>query len=528
MPRTSRLQHRAAGELGRFEFYFIGNESCSKVILRPHVRWEWGPLGDLHDSLACTNGVVIYSRHNLVRPLNQERFHSLSRIVINNGVWVTTVKGSAFNTSTSVNAGKLEIIVFSDGHMNTGHVQVPSPRHYMKGITEMVLFNGEELKGWSVTLLSLTDMSCYKPARGKQEPSSFLPGSIYTVYNALPQSNRCPSRLNAKAARQIQLVLHGYLKIPETGTFLPKCLGLSCSKVILRPHVRWEWGPLGDLHDSLACVSVESGIQEKKTLIYVHHYDAADGDTSPLRLAQPTSRRRDKGGVVGISAQGEREKEERESLTNGVVIYSRHLDQSGELVLSKVRDRAYVINNGVWVTTVKGSAFNTSTSVNAGKLEIIVFSDGHMNTGHVQVPSPRHYMKGITEMVLFNGEELKGWSVTLLSLTDMSCYKPARGKQEPSSFLPGSIYTGELLSCIEGTDTFLNTQGWGKGVAYFGDINLGRYWPLAGPQLTLYVPSPFCKAGNLRVSLLELERPSSTVEFLDTPNLRGPVDPSQL
>eukprot|EP00116_Pleurobrachia_bachei_P018554 sb/3478816/ len=23
------------------------------------------------------------------------------------------------------------------------------------------------------------------------------------------------------------------------------------------------WGPLGDLHDSLACVSVESGIQEK-------------------------------------------------------------------------------------------------------------------------------------------------------------------------------------------------------------------------------------------------------------------------
>ena len=46
--------------------------------------------------------------------------------------------------------------------------------------------------------------------------------------------------------------------------------------------------------------------------------------------------------------------------TNGVGVYTTELAHSGELILSKVRDRAYVINNGVWIATVKGSAFNTS------------------------------------------------------------------------------------------------------------------------------------------------------------------------
>ncbi|VDO35313.1 unnamed protein product [Haemonchus placei] len=55
------------------------------------------------------------------------------------------------------------------------------------------------------------------------------------------------------------------------------------------------------------------------------------------------------------------------------------------------------------------------------------------------------------------------------------------------------------------TDTFLNTTGWGKGVAILNGNNLGRYWASEGPQYTLYVPAAFLHSGENTLLLLELE-----------------------
>jgi hypothetical protein len=38
-------------------------------------------------------------------------------------------------------------------------------------------------------------------------------------------------------------------------------------------------------------------------------------------------------------------------------------------------------------------------------------------------------------------------------------------------------------------DTFLRLDGWKKGIAFLNGFNLGRYWPIAGPQITLYSPA---------------------------------------
>ena len=32
-------------------------------------------------------------------------------------------------------------------------------------------------------------------------------------------------------------------------------------------------------------------------------------------------------------------------------------------------------------------------------------------------------------------------------------------------------------------DTFLRLDGWSKGVAFINGFNLGRYWPVMGPQV---------------------------------------------
>ncbi len=50
-----------------------------------------------------------------------------------------------------------------------------------------------------------------------------------------------------------------------------------------------------------------------------------------------------------------------------------------------------------------------------------------------------------------------------------------------SSFWSGSF----RLPCEtrEAEDTFLRLDGWRKGVAVVNGVNLGRYWPVVGPQV---------------------------------------------
>lgn len=57
----------------------------------------------------------------------------------------------------------------------------------------------------------------------------------------------------------------------------------------------------------------------------------------------------------------------------------------------------------------------------------------------------------------------------------------------------------------EPKDTYLNTAEWGKGVAFVNGHNLGRYWSLMGPQMTLYVPRTYLKKGKNKLALVELE-----------------------
>lgn len=66
-----------------------------------------------------------------------------------------------------------------------------------------------------------------------------------------------------------------------------------------------------------------------------------------------------------------------------------------------------------------------------------------------------------------------------------------------------------------------------QGVAFINDINLGRYWPVGGPQVTLFVPAPFLKpppATNTLV-MFELENAPKDlyVKFVDTPVLNGTI-----
>ena len=58
-------------------------------------------------------------------------------------------------------------------------------------------------------------------------------------------------------------------------------------------------------------------------------------------------------------------------------------------------------------------------------------------------------------------------------------------------------------------DTFLDMSGWGKGLVWVNGFNLGWYWPLLGPQMTMYVPGPLLRVSENEVVLLEFAQEAS-------------------
>ncbi|XP_014662110.1 PREDICTED: beta-galactosidase-like isoform X2 [Priapulus caudatus] len=68
---------------------------------------------------------------------------------------------------------------------------------------------------------------------------------------------------------------------------------------------------------------------------------------------------------------------------------------------------------------------------------------------------------------------------------------PATGHPVPSFYTGAFIVPGHIKSP---QDSYLRLNGWYKGVAFVNGFNVGRYWPVMGPQVTLYVPAHALKS----------------------------------
>lgn len=63
-----------------------------------------------------------------------------------------------------------------------------------------------------------------------------------------------------------------------------------------------------------------------------------------------------------------------------------------------------------------------------------------------------------------------------------------------------------------------------QGQVWINGFNLGRFWPVRGPQHTLFVPGPFLSASspnNITVLELQAAPVHPRVLFLDRPILNG-------
>lgn len=119
-----------------------------------------------------------------------------------------------------------------------------------------------------------------------------------------------------------------------------------------------------------------------------------------------------------------------------------------------------------------------------------------------------YIFQGIFNVTL-NGVRITPWNVTGFrfdTIEESTINTIQSSLEEIQTLFSGpQILIGHFNITGELRDTFLNTADWGKGVAFINNRNLGRYWPLIGPQLTLYVPAPYLKKGTNTLVLVELE-----------------------
>ncbi|KAF2363364.1 Glycoside hydrolase 35 catalytic domain [Trinorchestia longiramus] len=216
-------------------------------------------------------------------------------------------------------------------------------------------------------------------------------------------------------------------------------------------------------------------------------------------------------------------------LFNGLVIYETILefDTTDPALLSfeSVNDRGYVYLDEELVGLVarQQQLFEVPVYARKGqKLSIVVESQGRICYGQDINDS-----KGVVPPITLGANSVTNWTSTAVPLTDISWLQSLDSANSRSAD-EGAImfYNGTFRVTGTPADTFLRVDGWTKGVAWVNGYCLGRYWPVMGPQETLYVPHGILKTGDNVLTLLELEAApdgASTAIFTAQHQVAGPT-----
>lgn len=182
-----------------------------------------------------------------------------------------------------------------------------------------------------------------------------------------------------------------------------------------------------------------------------------------------------------------------------------------KLNLQEVRDRALIYLNGEYQGVIDRNnkqELLLSADGPESTLEILVENMARINYGPL-LKDP----KGITEGVRIGNQFLFNWDIYTIPLKDIENIKYGNGnKEEYPTFYRGSFEVKEV------GDTYLDFEGWEKGVVFINGFNLGRYWK-AGPQKRLYLPAPLLKEGKNEIVVFELHKDNKKMSLKEEAKL---------
>ncbi|NXS67262.1 BGAL galactosidase, partial [Pandion haliaetus] len=145
------------------------------------------------------------------------------------------------------------------------------------------------------------------------------------------------------------------------------------------------------------------------------------------------------------------------------------------------------------------------------------------NMGRISFGANISDFKGLLGNLSLDSSPLRNWLIYPLAI-DTAIQEgwphAARPKSSSGGRAGPAFYTGTFETPGIAWDTFVKFPGWSKGQLWINGFNLGRYWPLRGPQQTLFVPGSVLHVGcPNNITVLELEGAPSTplLLFLDQP-----------
>jgi len=202
----------------------------------------------------------------------------------------------------------------------------------------------------------------------------------------------------------------------------------------------------------------------------------------------------------------------------GYILYRTRLHT--EETLEKIRlwganDRANILLDDQLVLTLydrellEERKLGLPVSADA-RLDILVENMGRVNFG----PRMEQQRKGIDQCVQINGHMHNHWKQYPLPLDHVEQIDFSGGYRE---HVPA--FYRFLFSVEEPGDTFLDFDGFGKGVAFVNGFSIGRFWEI-GPQKRLYIPAPLLKPGENEIILFETEgKAADAIELRAEPEI---------
>ncbi len=206
----------------------------------------------------------------------------------------------------------------------------------------------------------------------------------------------------------------------------------------------------------------------------------------------------------------------------GYILYSTTLRGPFEpldLLFGEVHDRALVFLNGKFIglrerTRRMDEIKLTLDFGETARLDILVENMGRVNYG-----TKLFDQKGILGGIRLGQQFHFGWDMYCLTMDDLSRLDWQDVREEDGEHHP-MFLRGVLKIDGDPADTFVRLDGFDKGFVVVNGFNLGRYFNLAGPQRTLFLPAPILKQGENEIIVFESDRfDLPEIELTDTPDL---------
>lgn len=203
----------------------------------------------------------------------------------------------------------------------------------------------------------------------------------------------------------------------------------------------------------------------------------------------------------------------------GYILYRLHIrddETVNDIRLENAADRVQGYHYGEYLFTAFAEniweKFELSEKRSGGVIDLLCENIGRENFG----TGLEKQRKGILGGVKINDHRAFGYEIFPLPL-DEKQLAALEFDENPVGNAPAFFRFD--LNVNEPCDTFLDTEGFGKGCAFVNGFNLGRFWEI-GPQKRLYIPAPLLKKGSNTIILFETEgKRANKILLSDTPDL---------